>query len=33
VIWVSASTTKLTKAEFSEYVERVFHWIAENVPE
>jgi hypothetical protein len=33
VIWVSASTTKLTKAEFAEYVEQVFHWIAENVPE
>jgi len=30
VIWVSPSTTKLTKAEFSDYVEQVFAWVAEN---
>ena len=30
VIWVSASTAKLSKAEFSDYVEQVFAWVAEN---
>ena len=33
VVFLPPSTTKLTKTEFSEYLESVFSWIAQNVPE
>jgi hypothetical protein len=31
VIFLPPSTKKLTKSEFSDYIEQVFAWVAENV--
>jgi hypothetical protein len=31
VIIMRPSTTKLTKQEFSDYLEKVFAWLAENI--
>lgn len=33
VIMVWPSTTKLSRQEFSDYLEQVFAWVAENVPQ
>ena len=33
VVWIPPSTSKMTRQEFTDYLEQVFAWIAENVSE